>query len=118
MTLDTGVCGSCWQVLSELARPACVTLRRRVVGCWRLSVVMLPGQDESQTDTLAGKPYTSTGTQQPGGMCSQVSTVCMRGVSSDTSRKSRYHWREENKSYGLKANRECTGEEEMMAGGL
>lgn len=28
---------------------------RRVVGCWRLSVVMLPGQDESQMDKLVGK---------------------------------------------------------------
>lgn len=79
---------------------------------------MLPGQDESQTDTLAGKPHTSTGTHQPASMCSQASTVCTCGVSSDTLRKSRYHWREENKSYGLKADGECTGEEEMMARGF
>lgn len=27
MTLDTGVCVSCWQVLSELASPECITLQ-------------------------------------------------------------------------------------------
>lgn len=51
-------------------------------------------------------------------MWSQASTVCTRGVSSDMFRRSRYHKREENKSHVLKADSECTGEEEIIARGL
>lgn len=47
VTLDTGVCISCWQALSELASRACLAVCRHVVGCRSLG--FLGGMDRRRT---------------------------------------------------------------------
>lgn len=47
VTLDTGVCVSCWQALSELASRACLAVCRHVAGC--RSSGFLGGMDRRRT---------------------------------------------------------------------
>lgn len=108
-----GVSVRIFHVLPEVAGPACVTFYRHGVDCWRLLVLVHPGWDELQMDTgwWRCKAWHAS-------RCLQASMAWLHEGSSDMCRESRYHWREENKPYSLKAGREHTGGEETIARGL
>lgn len=114
VTLDTGVCVSCWQALSELASPACVTLQT----CrGLLEAVCCASRAGWVADGHAGRGTTHG--RAPA--CTQVLTsirgLQVGGVFGHIE-KEQISLERGKPICGLKADGECTGEEEMIARGL
>lgn len=115
VTLDTGVCVSCWQALSELASPACVTPQTcsGLLGavCRRASRAGWVADGHAGGGTTHGhapactQVLTSIHGLQVGGVFRHVE-------------KEQISLEREKPICGLKADGECTGEEEMIARGL